>query len=167
MIVKKNILSSLKKLDILYNISMTSTSHSDSVFYSRLAVLELGSWLEESFDDIVARSLKGKLKTVQFKDILRGYIKATHGFKYKKHFRPLMIRAIGLYQMEKIHNYLDSSGQLQILESTLDTISDKRNPAAHTSFIGTPSYPAPSTTLGQLDRLYPILRNIYSFVTKL
>ena len=52
MIARSYILTNLKTLDRKYN---RATSTRDSLFYSKLAILELCGWIEESMDDIVLR----------------------------------------------------------------------------------------------------------------
>ena len=52
MIARTYILDNLNKLDVRYRKAATLK---DSLFYSKLAVLELCGWIEESMDDVILR----------------------------------------------------------------------------------------------------------------
>jgi hypothetical protein len=58
---------------------------------------------------------------------------------------------------------LASNGDLTTLEDTLASLKKERDKAAHTWTNGPLSYPAPSVTLTYVDRVFPILRKMYSF----
>ncbi|MEM9274041.1 MAG: hypothetical protein AAGA80_13880, partial [Cyanobacteria bacterium P01_F01_bin.143] len=90
------------------------------------------------------------------------------GFQYKKNFRPMLIQAVGLQKTERIHTILDSENLLFTFENELDAVKRFRDDAAHTRVSGTTmTYPAPSQIIGSLQKTYPILRRIYSEVSKL
>ena len=164
MVVKKYILASLAILDREYNNALLSPDPNKAVYFSKLAIIEYCGWLEETIDDIIYSYAKGKIKTAQFEDSLKGKIKKTYGFQYKKHFRPLLVHVVGIIRCERIQRALDSNGDLATLESELDNYVEHRNKAAHTYINKVlPSYPSPSVILGSLNTVYPILKRIYSF----
>jgi len=167
-IVKKYILATLKDLDRRYNTSLTSSSPTESVYYSKLAILDYCGWLEDSMDLIIKRSVNNKLKTQTFRQILKDRVIGNNfGFQYKENFRPMLIQAVGLQKAEKIHEILNSTGKLLIFENELSSVKQFRNDAAHTWLSGTTmTYPAPSLIIGKLNTTYPILRLIYSEVCK-
>lgn len=169
MVVKGHILNAIKSLDKRYNQALGSTNPQDSIYYSKLAVLEYCGWLEESFDSIVRRALKGKLKTQHYKQMLEdGIIGNNYGFQYKDNLRPMLIRAIGLSRMEALEVSLDRSGMLPVLISELESVKKDRNSAAHTWINGaTRTYPAPSITKARLEKVYPIAKKLYSMITML
>lgn len=169
MVVKKHILKTLTSLDDSFTSALRSPSPEQSVFFSKLAILEYCGWIEEVFDQIIRRSVKGQLKTQEFRQMLEtSVIGNTHGFQYKKHFRTMLTRAVGLRKAEIIEKYLKDSRQFDILVSELGNIKRDRDSAAHTWIDGaTRTYPAPSFTKSQFERIYPILRGIYSQVIKL
>ncbi len=169
MLVKKHILNTLKALDIKYNQALLTPNPLEPVYFSKLAILEYCGWIEESFDLIVRRSVKGRLKTDVFKNMLnQSVIENTYGFEYKKHFRPMLSRAIGLRDMEIVEGALIDKGQLDKLTSELDTIKKLRDNAAHTWINGTTmSYPAPSYIKTRFEIIYPIMKGIYSTVKRL
>jgi hypothetical protein len=168
MIVKRYILKTLGSLDSRYNQALRTPTPEDSVYFSKLAILEYCGWIEETFDQIVRRSVKDKLKTIVFQQILEtNIIGNTHGFQYKAHFRPMLMRAIGLKDMETIETHLKNTGQFEILISELDSVKEYRNRAAHTWIDGTTrTYPAPSLTKSKFEKVYPIMKNIYSQVIR-
>lgn len=169
MIVKKNISRTLKDLDDRYNVAIRSSNNDEPIYYSKLAILEYCGWLEEAFDNIVKRSVKGKLKTPPFKQMLEvSIIGNNHGFQYKEHFRPMLTRTIGIVAMEKVERFLNRNGSLSILISELEAVKRDRDSAAHTWVQNTTlTYPAPSITKARLERVYPIVRDVYSFVASL
>lgn len=168
MIVKKNISKTLKDLDRRYNDALFSSSAEDSIYFSKLAILEYCGWIEDTLDKIVRRSVKNKLKTPPYTDMLRSTIKDNSGFQYKQNFRPMLTKVIGLVEMEYIEKELEKTGNLAILISELEAVKKDRDCAAHTWIKNaTRTYPAPSTTKSRLENIYPITREIYSIVTRL
>jgi len=169
MVIKGHILKSIEGLDKRYNQALGSANPQDSIYYSKLAVLEYCGWLEETFDLIVRRALKGKLKTQPYKQMLEdGIIGNNYGFQYKDNIRPMLIRAIGLSDMEKLEIALDRSGMLPVLVSELQLVKCDRNSAAHTWINGaTRTYPAPSKTKDRLEKVYPIAKKLYEMITVL
>lgn len=169
MVIKKHILKTLNNLDVNFNRALRSPSPQDSVFYSKLAILEYCGWVEDSFDLIIRRSVKGKLKTPEFRQMLEvSVIGNTHGFQYKKHFRPMLVRALGLKNAETVEKHLNDAGSLEILISELENVKQHRDSAAHTWIDGaTRTYPAPSYTKATFEKIYPIIRAIYTQVTKI
>lgn len=168
MIVKKHISITLTDLDARYSQALTSSSQ-QSVFYSKLAILEYCGWIEEAFDKIARRCLKNKLKSQPYRQILEdSVIGNNHGFQYKTNVRPMLIKAIGLSEMEKIELELRDRGRLEVLISELDAVKVYRDSAAHTWRLNTTqSYPAPSVTKSRLDTLFPIAKEIYSIVVSM
>ncbi|MFW5983481.1 MAG: hypothetical protein ACOCQ4_03185 [bacterium] len=169
MVVKKHIEQTLKELDVKYNNSLVSSNPNEATYYSKLALLEYCGWVEETLDDIARRSVKNKLKTNVFRQMMEdGVIGTTYGFQYKKHFRPMLCKSIGIVRLEKLETLLSSTGEKDIIENEFEAVKSTRNDAAHTWIEGvTKSYPAPSQTLGRLKKVYPVLKNIYSEIIKM
>jgi len=160
MILKKDIKKLLKDLDNYYN----ATSHPRSTHYSKLAVMELCGWIEESFDKVAERCVKGKVRTLAYQDIMNSIVRKNSGFKYNANFRRMMLQTIGVRRMEQIEISLNSTGEKSVLDSVLNNLITERNRAAHTTTAGTmTTYQAPSVTINQLETIYPIIRKIYSF----
>jgi len=158
MIVKNYILSTIEELDSLYN---NSRSQKKAIFYSKLALLELCGWIEESMDNIVISYGSRKLKQKSNKDHIKDNIVSwVHGFQYNQHFRPMLMSVIGIKNLEMIEIKLENKGgQISRLKSFLGNLKSDRNDAAHTFLKGiTRTYNAPSRTKGEFLSIYPILK---------
>ena len=164
MILRKYIEEDLKKLNHLYLNSVAGPDPKVPVYYSKLAVLELCGWVEESFDLIARRAVKGKLKVEKFTKLRDNAIKKTHGFHYDNHFLAMLTNVGGLEMCEHLHMHLDATGSHAVLTGELNAISEQRGRAAHTNLANTrATFDAPSVTLGRLTRMYPVLREMYGW----
>jgi hypothetical protein len=146
----------LKDLQKLYD-SPANPSHKD--YYSKLALLELCGWLEHVQDEIVKQYSDTKLTEQINKDEINiRVIGKTYGFDYVEHFRPMVIKLIGIKEMEAFENKLKINGHFQILRDQLSSLWALRKRAAHTSFVGvTMTYQSPTSMRTYLNSLYPIL----------
>lgn len=151
MLVKTYIQSNLKALDVKFR---KSNSQRDNLFYSKLAILELCGWLEESMDVVVNDCAKRLVKNPQNLAYIEAEIKRNSGFNYEKNFKSLLIKLIGIVVFEKIESSLDSQ-KLQLFISTLGTLVIKRNSEAYTHIKGvTRVIDAPSVTIAHFNNLY-------------
>lgn len=166
MIIKKNIIKTLTDLNKLYNQSMTMANQNNAIFFSKLAILEYCGWIEHSFDVIVYRTALTKLKTQKYKDILtQRIVENNFGFEYKKNFRPMMIQAIGIVEMEKLETTLNVLGHLPVLISELESVKTERDSAAHTYLHNLLiTYSSPSVTIERLNKVYPIMKFIFTHI---
>lgn len=158
MICKGTLEPTLKELDRLYN---SSSDSSATIFYSKLAVIELCGWIEETMDDMVERCYKRCLKERKNKDFIKTKIKKNYGFKYEENFRAMLISIIGLMKLEKIERKLEKTGRISQLTTNLKALTEKRNDAAHTQINKrgvTPSYDAPSQVKIYFQDIYDILK---------
>ncbi|QEF97896.1 hypothetical protein Mal15_19420 [Stieleria maiorica] len=162
MIVKAHIEKDLKRLNRLYTESLTGASSDVPIYYSKLAVLELAGWLEESFDLIAFRAMKGKVSPGKFQNLVDDAVKKNHGFNYDNNFLVMMAKLIGLTHCEKLDRHLDSDASLSILRSELNALQQQRRTAAHVNIARTTlAFDAPSVSLARMQKVYPILRGIY------
>ena len=152
MIARSYILANITTLDRKYQ---RATSVKESLFYSKLAILELCGWIEESMDDIVRGCAKRHLtEQVNIVFIEKHVIKQTHGFNYQTNFRKMLIQLIGIINIEKVEKSLDQ-GKLTRFTAALDSLKIDRNTEAHTHIKGvTRHINAPSVTLAQFPALY-------------
>lgn len=159
MIAVSYIDSTLKELDRLFS---DSTSQKKAIYYSKLALIELCGWIEESLDDIILRHANRHLKNSDNKDYCKkSIIKPNYGFQYKRNIRPMLISLIGLIELEKLEKELEKTSQITLLIGHLGNIRDSRNTAAHTHLKGvTRRFNAPSRTIGDFNRIKPILISI-------
>lgn len=156
MVVKNHILTTIKKLDRLYN----STPVNEATYYSKLAIIELCGWIELSMDNIAENFVNRYVKTAEFKKKFKQTKDKNNGFDYENNFSKMLIQTIGLHNMEKVETIIVSPVELTILKANLESLKKLRNDAAHT-FIGTTTtYQAPSVTKSQLESIYPILKKI-------
>ena len=156
MIVKKDILAILAVLNRSYN---KASSQRESILCSKLAILELCGWIEESMDDVVLKCAHRRLKDPANVTYIRDEIvKRTYGFDYQHHFRRMLIHLLGLINVEKLEKTVDQEKQVQ-LKATLEALTSVRNSQAHTHTKGTmQSINAPSVTIGQLPAIYDGLK---------
>eukprot|EP01047_Picozoa_sp_COSAG01_P044584 COSAG01_NODE_4044_length_5408_cov_1.746468_7_plen_167_part_00 len=164
MIPRKQIETGLKNLDQLYNTSMAGADPTEPIYYSKLAVLELTGWIEESFDIIAYRAIKNELTTVKFSNIAQDAVKKNSGFNFDNNFLTMLQKLIGVVECERLHEYLDSDGTLARLRAELNAVFKQRCKAAHVNIARTTvAFDAPSVSLGRLRIVYPILREMYSY----
>jgi len=149
----------LKELQQLYDVP-ADPNHKD--YYSKLALLELCGWLELVQDEIIKNFSDTKLTEQKNKDEVNNFvIGKTYGFDYVDHFRPMIIKLIGLKETESFENKLKADGHFQILRDQLSSLWALRKRAAHTSFVGaTMTYQSPSSMRTYLNSLYPILTTV-------
>lgn len=152
MIARNEIQGTLKMLDCKFR---TATSQKESLFYSKLAILELCGWIEESMDDVILRCARRHLKDKEsIKFVEREIVKKTYGFDYQQHFRRMLIQLLGLINVERIETKIDQSKQISF-KATLEPLRKVRDPEAHTHIKGvTRHINAPSVTLGQFPAIY-------------
>jgi len=162
MIARTYIEASLKSLNRTYQ---ASSSAKHSLFYSKLAILELCGWIEESMDDIILRCARRHLKNATNITFVESQIvNRTYGFDYHKHFRRMLIQLLGVINVERIEKKVDQTKRAQ-LESTLAALKTVRDAEAHTHIRGaTRNINAPSVTLSQFTTLY---EGLHEFDTKL
>ena len=160
MIARSYILANLKALDRKFK---RATSEKDTLFYSKLAILELCGWIEESMDDIVlgcARRHLTEQDNITF--VEKQIVRRTHGFDYDMHFRQMLIQLLGVINVEKIEKIVDQ-GKLMKLRAALDGLKKVRDPEAHKHIKGvTRHIDAPSLTRAQFPALYDGLREFHA-----
>ena len=158
MIARSYIENNLIQLDKLYNAAATSKGQ---LYYSKLAMLELCGWIEESMDDIVQKCANRILKLQSSKKFIKKeIIKRTYGFEYQRHFMKMLTSVIGLINIEKLDLKLDISKKTK-LESALSTLKVVRNSEAHTHLKGvTRSVDAPSVSISRFRDVFDGLKDI-------
>lgn len=152
MIAKSYIMYNLKYIDRKYN---SASNHKESLLMSKLAIIELCGWIEESMDDIVLRTAKKWVKDPNnMKMVEKDIVKRTHGFDYVENFRPMLIRIIGLINVERLEKSVDHV-KFNRLKSLLPNLKTARNAEAHTHIKGiTRTINSPSITISQFPPVY-------------
>ncbi len=158
MIAKSYILNNLKTIENLY---LKSTTTKRGLFYSKLAILELCGWIEESMDDIVHKCARRRLKSQDnLKLVEKSIIGRTYGFDYKRHFRNMLMQLLGIINLERLERHLDPV-KFQLMESNLETLKTCRDTEAHTHLKGvTKRLDAPSVTKHRFLIVYEGLKDI-------
>jgi len=166
MTAKAPIETLIRELESLYD-APVAPNHKD--FYSKLALIEICGWLEISMDEIIKTYSTNKLIAQSYKDeVEQKVIDKTYGCDYKDHFRPMLIRLVGLKGVETLESELKTQAVFQILVSQLGSLWTLRCQVAHTSIAGvTMTYQAPSAMKRYLDSLHPILTTVEIELTKL
>jgi hypothetical protein len=140
----------LKSLDARYN---QSKSIQDANFASKLAILELCGWIEESMDDCILRASIRVLRKPKSRAFVQDKVKRNFGFEYDRHFKSMIIALVGVWGYEKISKGITPATYISF-SSELDTLKVTRNSLAHTYTKGvTVQYDAPSVTLARLKIL--------------
>lgn len=151
MVAKSYILSNLKSLDSKYRLAK---SQKDNLFFSKLAILELCGWLEESIDEIVKDFAKKHIKNEFNIKLIHNKISQTYGFEYEKHFKSLIIQLVGIVGFERIEVNIDAK-KLQLFISSISSLVTRRNSEAHTHIKGaTKIIDAPSLTINHFNNIY-------------
>jgi RiboL-PSP-HEPN len=158
MISKSYLLKTLNGLDKLYN---SSRNDDQKILYSKLALIELCGWIEETMDDIILRCAKRCLKSPDSQKFVKDkIIKPNYNFQYED-FRKMLMTVIGLAQLEKIEKKLEKTGKISALKGDLGNLKNSRNQAAHTYTKGTlRTYDAPSKIKNDFTKIYVLLKEL-------
>jgi len=165
MVAKRYIQNNLIQIENLYTKS-TSTQH--AMFYSKLAVLELCGWIEESMDEILRSLARRHLKDPSNLQLVENsIIRRTYGFEYNKHFRSMLMQVLGIISLERLEHKLDPV-KFQLMESTLETLKACRDIQAHTHLRGsTRRLDAPSVTKSRFIVVYEGLKDVQDNLKRL
>ena len=163
-VTRTSIQQNLCSLDGLFT---SATTPRKSMFYAKLAILELCGWIEETMDRIVSSCANRMLREqTNRKNVEDNTIGRTYGFEYKEQFRRMLIQVIGLRGVERMERCVDAT-RLQALKSTLGALKPSRDVEAHTYLIAaTRTINAPSVTLKNFKRVYDGLCEIDQVLRK-
>lgn len=152
MITKTAISQNLKFMDRQFGLA---ASPREQIYLSKLAVLELCGWIEESIDDLVFRATKGRVQLdANIKYFEKTIVKRNSGFSYDSHFRYLLSAAVGLNTFDETERKVDQAIRAQFI-SQLQSLYTVRNSLAHTYVKGTTfSIEAPSLTKSRFPYIY-------------
>lgn len=155
MIPKTYILQNLKSLEFQYN---RAKSQKAPLFFSKLALLELCGWIEESMDELIILATRGLREPANAQYVVDQVIRMNHGFSYKSNFRPMLVKAIGIKKVEWVEATV-ATGTVANLSSALGTLKAARDNEAHTHIKGTArSIDSPSITLTRFTAVYTCLK---------
>ncbi len=164
MINRQKIDEDLLELERHYN---SARETRDLLFFSKLALLELCGWIEESMDDIISGCASLHLtdpKNISY--IEENVIFGTSSFEYRK-FREMLMRIVGLIGIEKIEKNYDLQ-KFDVMRSTPGTLRKYRDNAAHTHISGATQVDyTPSIIYREFNRVYAGLDDIEKCVAQL
>ncbi len=158
MIDKVGIEKNLRQIDRLY---ARSSSAQEGLLFSKLAILELCGWIENSMDNIVlntARQLIRQPKHLEY--FKKEVVGKVYGFEYEKHFRRMVIALIGLHGVET----MEKNVHLHVFDpmcASLNALKPNRDTLAHGYIEGATTHlDAPSVILGRFRTVYAGLVDI-------
>lgn len=157
MITKTYIIQNLRELNAAYN----KSNGKQSLYLSKLAILELCGWIELSMDDLVERHATRHLcESRNVKYHADEIVKKNYGFDYRSNFRHMMMRTVGLVTLERIERSIGQS-IIAPFSSQLGNLKVARDKLAHTYLKGAGaavSIDAPSVTQNRFSDLYAGLK---------
>jgi hypothetical protein len=156
MIPKANIDLNLDRLEILYN---AATNPLDALFYAKLAIIELGGWVEQSIDLIIKDLVNRFIEKPENLKLMEERIKRTYAFHYNENFRYLLTLVVGITNVERLEAIVDPS-KFAILTATLSALKTVRDAEAHTHLCVTKTLNAPSVSKANLIYIYDGLVDI-------
>ena len=156
MISKTYIARSLRTLNVAYN---APENRKYAVYFSKLAVLELCGWVEMSIDDLILRHSTRRIKDPDNIKTVENFVKKNSGFNYERNFRFLLMRLLGVVDLEQFEMHIDNFKQTK-MKVEMENLSKLRNILAHTYIKGTTfTIDAPSITISRYEVIYAGLAN--------
>lgn len=147
-------------LEVQYSSTITSADQTLPIAYSKLSVLELGGWIEESVDTILINYIDNKILSEECKNKTKEIINKNNSFEYG-HLYHIFICALGVNNWE---NIIDNVGNpnIALFAATCNSYKRPRNSAAHTYQLAstTSNYQAPSQVIIDFRKIKPILQSI-------
>jgi hypothetical protein len=131
MIDTEDIEKTLLSLQDLYNEAEEMNETRKLLFFSKLATIEVCTWIEETQDIMLIQLIQDEINEKNRKDIEK-IIKRNYGFRYDD-FRKLLLNVIGIIELEKIEIRLEQNrNALHRLQTELGNFKKIRDQAAHT-----------------------------------
>lgn len=158
MVQNLTILKNLKRIERLY---ATCGFPIEALLYSKLGVIELCGWVEESMDRIVIDMARRGLSSQVHRDhIEKDIVRKTYGFEYEKHFRKMLMAVIGLKGVQDMEAYVDPA-LFGPMCGALTTLKPNRDTYSHTYLKGATAFiDAPSISIQRCRTIRAGLQNI-------
>ena len=164
MINKAQIEKNLAQIKVLYQ---NNLGNKEAHYYSKLAILEVCGWIEESIDNIVNGCANKKLTETKNVKFIEDIVNHSYSFEYERHFRNLLVQVFGIINVEKIESSLDGV-KFDLMKSSLGTLKKYRDTHAHTYTKGvTTTIYAPSSTESHFKNVYIGLKDVESCIRKI
>ena len=169
MVNKKTIQNNLLQLERYFKKASSSKSPSENrklLYYSKLAILELCGWTEESMDDVVKTCAKRYLTDANNQAYVDDLVSRTWGFDYSTDFRRMLIQVMGIVNIERLEGSIDSV-KLQMMKTEFGHLKPDRNIHSHTHIRGTPRIDSPTVTTRRFKNIYSCLKDIERCVKRM
>lgn len=173
-IIHNKIQSNLAILEARFDESMSSTQLRRgailAAMFSKLAILEVCGWLEQTIDSILYYYVNMTVSDRQIREVIKKQvIDSVYGFKYATDLKPLMMKILGAKNFYCIEFRLKKKGFDQILFNCIENLNRQRNVAAHTYWTGSAQqrFNAPSATRQVFNQMLPIVLEIDMCVKRL
>lgn len=154
MIKRRALLLQLKRFDKLYNESLLSDDINLPKYYSRLAVLELGSWVQGCMEEIIRNYPKQKrLNDKSSYDYVNTILDRNSGFDYKNNFRRMLKSVSGIVVLERVEKRMNPILK-QGLDSALTKVYPERNDHTHKPLQSAPNFTSPSICISLFSDIY-------------
>lgn len=141
----------------------------NSLLYAKLAIIEVGGWVEISMDDLISRAGARLMVAANKKHLEKKIIERTWGFDYHSNFRSMLIQVVGIICVEKIEKSVNA-GIFAKMQAALTLLKTARHDVAHTyiknATFGAP-IPAPSVVLSYFADIYAGLKDIEATMRKM
>lgn len=156
----------LSTLETQFSSAVTLSDPTLSILYSKLAVLELSGWIEESIDLILFNYLDNKLISADCINKTKKIIENNYGFKYESNLYHIFLCALGSNNWE---NIIDTIGDahMNLLSTKCGEYTLQRNDAAHKYQLVTRSFYAPSRVISDYHQLKLVITELESEVLRL
>lgn len=161
------IVSILQKLDLEYSSCVGGADIEKPIIISKIAVLELCGWIEESVDLILLDYINHRISDQECIKYVEEVIRKNNGFKYKENLFHLFTVVLGLSNWENVVDALTYS-RTSVLEAVCNNYTKLRNVAAHTYRLTgiTVTYFAPSQVIADYHKIEPIFKIIETEIKK-
>lgn len=169
MIESEGIEQRLKNLERLYLQAMSSpeTGSELPALYGKMAVIELGGWIEEA-RDVLADRLMDSIFLPSEKVSREKLLGQVSGFEYKQHFcRDVFQKLLGLHGVSELEEHLEGTIH-DAFKSNLGSLWVQRNTCAHRTLAGTmEQIQGPSTTIAQMRSISAGLKELEDAIGEL
>ena len=155
----------LTVLDTQFSGVVGSADHTLPVAYSKLSLMEISGWIEESMDIILFNYIDNKIIDTNCKLRTKEVIKKNYSFD-EKHLYHIFICALGVNNLENVLDHIGSASTA-VLMAKCNDYALKRNDAAHKYQLVTSTYPAPSQVLNDYRIIKPIISDLEQEVIRL
>ena len=168
MICGEKIENILEWLDECYETSSISEIEK-AKSYSKLAILELSGWVEESMYDLILDIADKELGSSNAKKRVKKTISNINGFTYDTHFSEMLLKGIGIVNKEIVEKNVRDRNERKFMKFriALKELYNRRNHLAHTFRKGRQEYFAgPSVAKNYYDDIFPILEAFEKEISK-